>query len=365
LENDHAGIPLKKSDPVVGYKETVQAESSMVALSKSQNKHNRIYMTAAPLDEELSKAIETGKVAPRDDFKIRARLMADEFGWDVTEARKIWCFGPEGTGPNLLVDTTKAVQYLNEIKDSCVAGFQWASKEGACAEENLRGVRFNIMDVTLHSDSIHRGTGQIMPTTRRVMLASQLLSTPGLQEPMFLVEIQVPESAQGGVYSCLNVRRGHVFHSEQRVGTPMYTMRAYLPVSESFGFNADLRQATGGQAFPQSVFDHWSLMNGTPIEKDSKLQALTVSIRTRSQFLTAFLTMWSTELTSFHVLALPVLSYRGSQARGSHLRPVLRQALNGLYDGICIGSLNVHVAHVELPLYIYCNRMTTPAAVRG
>ncbi|KAG7532121.1 hypothetical protein FFLO_03809 [Filobasidium floriforme] len=281
LENDHAGIPLKKSDPVVGYKETVQAESSMVALSKSQNKHNRIYMTAAPLDEELSKAIETGKVAPRDDFKIRARLMADEFGWDVTEARKIWCFGPEGTGPNLLVDTTKAVQYLNEIKDSCVAGFQWASKEGACAEENLRGVRFNIMDVTLHSDSIHRGTGQIMPTTRRVMLASQLLSTPGLQEPMFLVEIQVPESAQGGVYSCLNVRRGHVFHSEQRVGTPMYTMRAYLPVSESFGFNADLRQATGGQAFPQSVFDHWSLMNGTPIEKDSKLQALTVSIRTR------------------------------------------------------------------------------------
>ncbi len=39
-----------------------------------------------------------------------------------------------------------------------------------------------------------------MPTTRRVMLASQLLATPGLQEPMFLVEIQVPESAQGGVY---------------------------------------------------------------------------------------------------------------------------------------------------------------------
>ena len=39
------------------------------------------------------------------------------------------CFGPDGTGPNLLVDTTKGVQYLNEIKDSVVAGFQWASKE--------------------------------------------------------------------------------------------------------------------------------------------------------------------------------------------------------------------------------------------
>ena len=43
--------------------------------------------------------------------------------------RKIWCFGPDTNGPNIMVDCTKGVQYLNEIKDSCVAGFQWASKE--------------------------------------------------------------------------------------------------------------------------------------------------------------------------------------------------------------------------------------------
>ena len=102
-----------------------------------------------PLDEELSKAIEGGKINPRDDFKARARILADEYGWDVTDARKIWCFGPETTGPNLLVDVTKGVQYLNEIKDSCVAGFQWATKEGICAEENMRGVRFNVLDVTV------------------------------------------------------------------------------------------------------------------------------------------------------------------------------------------------------------------------
>ena len=65
----------------------------------------------------------------KQDFKARARYLADTYEWDITEARKIWCFGPEGSGPNLLVDTTKGVQYLNEIKDSMVAGFQWASKE--------------------------------------------------------------------------------------------------------------------------------------------------------------------------------------------------------------------------------------------
>jgi elongation factor 2 len=183
LEEDHAGVPLKKSDPVVGYRETVQAESSIVALSKSQNKHNRLYMKAAPLDEEVSVAIEAGKIAPRDDFKLRARLLADEYGWDVTDARKIWCFGPDTNGPNLLVDVTKGVQYLNEIKDSCVAAFQWATKEGVMAEENMRGCRFNVLDVTLHTDAIHRGGGQIIPTCRRVVYASALLAKPGIQEP--------------------------------------------------------------------------------------------------------------------------------------------------------------------------------------
>ena len=73
--------------------------------------------------------IYQGKIYARQEMKERARLLADKYEYDVTEARKIWCFGPEGTGANLVVDCTKGVQYLNEIKDSVVAGFQWASKE--------------------------------------------------------------------------------------------------------------------------------------------------------------------------------------------------------------------------------------------
>jgi translation elongation factor EF-G len=132
-------------------------------------------MIAEPLDEEVSKEIEAGRISPRDDFKARARILADDFGWDVTDARKIWCFGPDTNGANLLVDQTKAVQYLNEIKDSVVSGFQWASREGPIAEEPMRSCRFNIMDVTLHADAIHRGGGQLIPTARRVLYAAALL----------------------------------------------------------------------------------------------------------------------------------------------------------------------------------------------
>merc|ERR1719470_187913 len=266
LEEDHACISLKKSDPVVSYRETVQEASSMTCLSKSPNKHNRLFMTAVNMPEGLPEDIDSGEVTSRQDFKLRGRYLADKYGYDVGEARKIWCFGPEGTGPNLVIDASKGVQYLNEIKDSVVAGFQWASKEGVLCDENMRGVRFNIHDVTLHADAIHRGGGQIIPTARRCFYACVLTAEPRLLEPVYLVEIQCPQDATGGIYSCLNRRRGHIFEENQVVGTPMVYVKAYLPVNESFGFTAHLRSQTQGKAFPQCVFDHWQMIQDDPLD---------------------------------------------------------------------------------------------------
>jgi len=270
LEEDHAQIPLKKSDPVVSYRETVTEESGIMCLSKSPNKHNRLFMKAVPMPDGLAEDIDNGEVSNKQDFKIRGRYLADKYEYDVGEARKIWCFGPDTTGPNLMIDCTKGVQYLNEIKDSVVAGFQWATKEGVLCDENMRGVRFNIYDVTLHTDAIHRGGGQIIPTARRVLYASALTAGPGMMEPVYLVEIQCPENAVGGIYGVLNRRRGHVFEEAQTPGTPMFVVKAYLPVNESFGFTADLRSNTGGQAFPQCVFDHWQVMPGDPLQEGTK-----------------------------------------------------------------------------------------------
>ncbi|XP_053702556.1 elongation factor 2 [Synchiropus splendidus] len=281
LEEDHACIPIKKSDPVVSYRETVSEYSNVMCLSKSPNKHNRLFMKARPFEDGLAEDIDKGEVSSRQELKARARYLAEKYEWDVGEARKIWCFGPDGTGPNILVDVTKGVQYLNEIKDSVVAGFQWASKEGVLCEENMRGIRFEIHDVTLHTDAIHRGGGQIIPTARRALYACQLTAQPRLLEPVYLVEIQCPEAAIGGIYGVLNRRRGHVFEEFKVAGTPMYVVKAYLPVMESFGFTADLRSNTGGQAFPQCVFDHWQILPGDPKEETTKPGQVVVATRKR------------------------------------------------------------------------------------
>lgn len=275
------GAPLKISEPVVSFRETVTQVSSVQCLSKSANKHNRLFCKGVPLTEELSGDVEEGKAGADVDPKLRARYLADTYEWDVAEARKIWCYGPDGKGPNMIVDVTKGVQNMNEMKDSFVAAWQWATKEGVLSDENLRGVRINIEDVTMHADAIHRGGGQIIPTARRVVYGCCLTAGPRLMEPVFAVDIQTVEHAMGGIYGVLTRRRGIIIGEENRPGTPIYNVKAFLPVAESFGFTADLRASTGGQAFPQCVFDHWQQFPGDPLESQTLANKAVLEIRKR------------------------------------------------------------------------------------
>jgi elongation factor 2 len=233
------------------------------------------------MEEGLPDLIEKGEMGPKDDPKIRAKTLNEEFNWDKEEASRIWAFGPENQGPNMLVDLTKGVQFMNEIRDSMESGFQWSTKEGVMCEENMRQVRVNIVDVALHTDAIHRGGGQIIPTARRVYYATELTAQPRLQEPVFLAEITAPMDAMGGVYQCLNQRRGIVNEEEPVAGTPLNQVKSFLPVAESFGFTAHLRSLTAGQAFPQCVFHHWAEVNGDPLDSTTKAYELVMSIRKR------------------------------------------------------------------------------------
>jgi elongation factor 2 len=275
------GAKLKISEPVVSYRETVTAVSNQTCLSKSPNKHNRLFCKGAPLGDELAADIEDGKAGPDADIKVRSRLLCEKYEWDAGDSRKIWCYGPEGRGPNVIVDVTKGIQNMLELKDSFVAAWQWAAKEGVMCGENMRGVRINIEDVTMHADAIHRGGGQIISTARRVAYACVLTAEPRLMEPVFLLDIQTIEHAMGGIYGVLNRRRGIMIGEENRAGTPIYNVKAYLPVAESFGLTADLRASTGGQAFPQCCFDHWQVFPGNPLEATSLAGTTVAAIRKR------------------------------------------------------------------------------------
>ncbi|GLJ52608.1 hypothetical protein SUGI_1119670 [Cryptomeria japonica] len=192
-EDFMGGAEIVVSDPIVSFRETVLEKSHHVVMSKSPNKNNRLYFEARSMEEGLAEAIDEGRIGPRDDPKVRGKVLSEEFGWDKDLAKKMWCFGPETIGTNMVVDMCKGVQYLNEIKDSVFSAFQWASKEGALAEENMRGICFEFVTWFY----------MLMPSTEEV----------------------APEQALGGIYNVLNQKRDHAI--------------------ESFKFADTLRLATG------------------------------------------------------------------------------------------------------------------------
>jgi len=109
LEKDFACCEIIKSDPIVTFKETVTEKSNIVCMAKSPNKHNRIYAQAQPLHDDLPDAVEKGKVSAKDDIKSRAKLLSEEFDWDKDDALKIWSFGPDNAGGNILAEKTAGV----------------------------------------------------------------------------------------------------------------------------------------------------------------------------------------------------------------------------------------------------------------
>jgi elongation factor 2 len=285
LRTEYALVDFTQGVPTVSYKETVTCLTEKDALSKSPNKHNRLYVKCEPMEEECSLAIEEYKINAQQDVKKRARILIDEFGWEKTDCMKIWGFGPNDIGiggANVLVDQTKGIQYLNEIKESVNSGLGWASREGPLAEENMRGIKFNLMDAKLHADSIHRGMGQIQPSARRVFFAATMMSEPRFCEPIFKAIIACPEDVVGGVRQAIAGKRGILISEEDVEGKIVIT--AMLPISETIGddpFSKVLQTKTSGKAFSTYAFDHWELIDANPLQAGSKAEKIMFDIRER------------------------------------------------------------------------------------
>jgi len=228
---------------------------------------------------------DEGTVSAEMDPKDRSKILREHpaFGWEeASSPQKIWCFGHDNIGPNIFLERTVAVAYLNEIRESVVGGFKWACNEGPLCEERVRGLKMYLNDVTLHADAIHRGMGQISPTARRVTYAGIYLANPALMEPIFLVNITCPNAISGSIYNVMSIRRGQVFDEGDVMSGGVAQMKAYLPVAESFGFSQALAEATSGAAFSQLQFDHWQVLDGGDFkDPESRLGKVIIAIRKR------------------------------------------------------------------------------------
>jgi elongation factor 2 len=256
------GLEIVTSKPIVMYRESIRSKAGPFE-GKSPNKHNRIYISVEPLEEEVIQLIKDGKISEYMDKHEMARILRDH-GWSADEARGVWSVD----GTNVLVDATKGAQYLQEARDMIIAGYRWALKEGPLAYEPIRGLKVKISDVSLHEDPVHRGPAQIMPMTRRAAFAAFLSAEPCLLEPIQKITIKVPPELLGAATSIITQKRGKVISVDQK-GHLAYII-GELPTAETFDLSEALRSATAGRAFWGLEFLRWS-----PVPASMQIQVIT------------------------------------------------------------------------------------------
>lgn len=235
------GINIVTSPPIVVYRETITGKSGILE-GKSPNKHNRFKMFVEPLDPAIVEAIELGKV-PQGKPKGKEHIQAlVDLGMERDEAKGVW----DVCGPNMFVDVTKGVQYLNEVQELAIEAFEEAMKKGPLAQETVTGVKVKLLDATLHEDNVHRGPAQVIPAVKRPIYACMIEAGVSLMEPKQKVLITTPQEYGGEVINMTNGRRGQLLNMEQEGETS--TIHTLLPVSELFGFSNALRGSTQGRA---------------------------------------------------------------------------------------------------------------------
>ncbi len=249
---EYAGgdLEIVTSKPLVVYRESTRSPG-IVAMAKSPNKHNKFWIQVEPLEENIIQLIDKGDLAEEMGRK-RMGTALKEAGWPTEEARNVWALEEHR---NVLVDLTKGVQYLREVRDMLISGFRWASQNGPLCEEPMRGLKVKLMDASLHEDPVHRGPAQVMPAARRGILGSFLSSNPVILEPVYKIGVSVPAQWVGEVSGLITKMRGRIIASEQK--GPLTMIKGFVPVAETFGLSAEMRSATSGHAFWQTTFDHW------------------------------------------------------------------------------------------------------------
>jgi elongation factor 2 len=248
-----AGLEITTTQPLINYRETIRGKAGPI-MSKSPNKHNKIFMRVEPLSEDVIETIRTGQIKEDMDKKVMAKVLREK-GWNADEARSVAAIDPGG---NMLVDETKGVQFLQESIDSIRSGFDDVVHSGPIAHESLRGVKFVLHHFVPHEDPAHRGLAQLMPASRRSMLGSMLIAEPVLLEPVLGIEIKCPQEQIGTVAGILSGKRGKLLNVDQK--GIISIIQGEVPASETFDLSEVMRGGTAGKAMWSTYFKAWQVV---------------------------------------------------------------------------------------------------------
>ncbi|KAH6814500.1 Ribosomal protein S5/Elongation factor G/III/V family protein [Perilla frutescens var. frutescens] len=234
--------------------------------------------------------------------------------------KRIWALGPRQVGPNILVTPSRGnsmegsvliqgfpyvsdrlglhnaddsndastesssvtdemlLREAESLESSVLSGFQLATSAGPLCEEPMWGLAFVVEafisptdrqsteDNSSHHQPEQYGifTGQVMTAVKEACKAAVVKSKARLVEALYFCELNTLTEHLGSMYAVLARRRARVIKEEMQEGSPLFTVHAYVPVAESFGFADELRRWTAGASSALLVFSHWEMLPEDP-----------------------------------------------------------------------------------------------------
>ncbi|GLT95385.1 hypothetical protein SLE2022_130690 [Rubroshorea leprosula] len=269
------------------------------------------------LRKRIVDAVDIDMVSGNENDKDRAEKCKAKW---LKLLRRIWALGPRQVGPNILLvpdykrnssecsvllrgspyvsvrlgfvensssgdmaaDTSSEVieslyKEAESLESSVLSGFQLAAAAGPLCEEPMWGLAFVIeayispltaqpdeSEAMQQSEQYGLFTGQVMTAVKDACRAAVLQRKARLVEAMYFCELNTPTEYLGSMYAVLSRRRARVLKEEMQEGSPLFTVHAYVPVSESFGFADELRRWTSGAASALLVLSHWEALSEDP-----------------------------------------------------------------------------------------------------
>jgi elongation factor 2 len=244
------GLEIITTPPIINYRETIRTGAGPV-MSRSPNRHNKIFIKVEPLPTEVVELIRNGTLGENTDKKTVAKILRER-GWDADVARSVVQIDPKG---NMFTEETKGVQFLSESMDSILAGFNDIMTNGPLAYEFCRGVKVTLTHYVPHEDPAHRTYAQLMPASRRAILGAMLSANPTLLEPVLGIEVKGPGDLIGAITGVISGKRGKLINIEQK--EVLTIIQGEIPAAETFDISEVMRGATAGKAVWNTHFKTW------------------------------------------------------------------------------------------------------------
>lgn len=174
---------------------------------------------------------------------------------------KIYPLEP-GTGfefKNSIVGGAIPKEYIPKIEE----GIKEAMETGPIAGYNVVDVGVELYDGSYHEVDSSEMAFKIAASM--AFREAVKKAKPVLLEPIFKVEVTVPEEYMGDVMGDMSSRRGRIEGSEMINGGTI--VRGMVPLSEMFGYATDLRSRTQGRGVYVMQMDHFEKLPDSLVEK--------------------------------------------------------------------------------------------------